>query len=109
MLGGLDKLADIVSPIAENMPAQEVAANALQRSLKGVQAALENRQAAIFGEEVSCKPKCSMPLNPVPPRLTFVLQLAAGVSVYPVSHAHLFSPICMQQHFCSQKWARCSC
>ena len=35
------------------MPVQEVAANKLQRSLKSVQAALETRQAAIFGEEVS--------------------------------------------------------
>ena len=72
--GGLDKLADIVSPIAESMPAQEVAANALQRSLKGVQAALESRQAAIFGEQVSCKSTSGMYLTqpaytcaPVPP------------------------------------------
>ena len=63
MLGGLDKLADIVSPVAEDMPVQEVAANALQRSLKGVQAALENRQAAVFGEEVSCKPTGDMYLT----------------------------------------------
>lgn len=56
LLGGLDKLADIVSPIAEDMPVQEVAANKLQRSLKSVQAALETRQAAIFGEEVCFQP-----------------------------------------------------
>lgn len=60
MLGGLDKLADIVSPIAEDMPVQEVAANKLQRSLKSVQAALESRQAAIFGEEVSFQPITSV-------------------------------------------------
>ncbi len=50
--GGLDKLADIISPSAETLSAQEAAVGALQKTLKSAQAALEGRQAAVFGEQV---------------------------------------------------------
>lgn len=53
LLGGLDKLADIISPAAEDTPVQQAALNSLQRGLKGVQAALEDRQGKLFGQEVS--------------------------------------------------------
>lgn len=56
LLGGLDKLADIISPAAEDTPVQEAALNSLQRGLKGVQAALEDRQVKVFGQEVSHHP-----------------------------------------------------
>ncbi|KAL3160809.1 hypothetical protein ABBQ38_009218 [Trebouxia sp. C0009 RCD-2024] len=49
--GGLDKLADIISPAAEDTPVQQAALNSLQRGLKGVQAALEDRQGKLFGQE----------------------------------------------------------
>ena len=51
--GGLEKLADIVSPSGEDQSVQEVAVGSLQRGLQGIQAALENKQAAVFGEQVS--------------------------------------------------------
>ncbi len=50
--GGLDKLADIISPSAETLSTQEAAVGALQKTLKSAQAALEGRQAAVFGEQV---------------------------------------------------------
>lgn len=50
--GGLDKLADIISPAAEDQSVKEAAMGTLQRSLKGVQAVLEDKQAAVFGEQV---------------------------------------------------------
>lgn len=49
--GGLDKLADIISPSAETLSTQEAAVGALQKTLKSAQAALEGRQAAVFGEQ----------------------------------------------------------
>ena len=55
--GGLDKLADIISPSAETLSTQEAAVGALQKTLKSAQAALEGRQAAVFGEQV----RLSMP------------------------------------------------
>lgn len=56
MLGGLDKLVDIISPAGDDTPIQKAALNTLQRSLQGVQAALEDKQASVFGHEVSPHP-----------------------------------------------------
>lgn len=56
--GGLDKLADIISPSAETLSTQEAAVGALQKTLKSAQAALEGRQAAVFGEQVSLFMTC---------------------------------------------------
>lgn len=50
--GGLDKLADIISPSADLVSKQEAAVSALQKTLRGAQAILESKQAAAFGEEV---------------------------------------------------------
>lgn len=56
--GGLDKLADIISPSAETLSTQEAAVGALQKTLKSAQAALEGRQAAVFGEQVRLPVTC---------------------------------------------------
>lgn len=51
--GGLDKLADIISPAGNTVSAPEVVLGTLQKGLKEAQAALENTQAAVFGQQVS--------------------------------------------------------
>lgn len=50
--GGLEKLAEIISPSAETDTAAEAVVGGLQRGLKGAQAFLEQRQSAVFGEQV---------------------------------------------------------
>ena len=53
LAGGLEKLADIIAPSAEQLPLRQAALSSLQKGLKGVQAALESAQAGVFGEQVS--------------------------------------------------------
>ena len=50
--GGLEKLAEIISPTAEDDSAADVVIGGVQRGLKGIQAALESRQAQTFGDLV---------------------------------------------------------
>lgn len=50
--GGLDKLADIISPAGNTVSAPEVVLGTLQKGLKEAQAALESTQAAVFGQQV---------------------------------------------------------
>ncbi len=91
--GGLDKLADIISPSAETLSTQEAAVGALQKTLKSAQAALEGRQAAVFGEQVRLSVtrqyatlRCFCYVHMFPNQ-TFVLALpVSAVNRRPVSH-----------------------